>query len=172
MRVWEGWSTQSANYQRGSQASESITSKAIAVLDWVQYNLSPSQTHYLNESQMKAYSIDLRRKIIDAYKAEEGSYRQLAKRFRVSLSFVQTLLKRYKDTGTVEPLPHSGGRQLKLNSENLALLAELVKEDNDATLDELGEKLSEKTQVRVSRATLGKLLQKLQLTRKKNVSCQ
>jgi transposase len=95
----------------------------IAVLDWVQYNLSPSQTHYLNESQMKAYSIDLRRKIIDAYKAEEGSYRQLAKRFRVSLSFVQTLLKRYKDTGTVEPLPHSGGRQLKLNSENLALLA-------------------------------------------------
>ncbi|HEY9811956.1 MAG TPA: hypothetical protein V6D31_00235, partial [Candidatus Sericytochromatia bacterium] len=74
MRVWEGWSTQSANYQRGSQASESITSKAIAVLDWVQYNLSPSQTHYLNESQMKAYSIDLRRKIIDAYNAEEGSY--------------------------------------------------------------------------------------------------
>jgi transposase len=62
---------------------------------------------------MKAYSIDLRRKIIDAYKAEEGSYRQLAKRFRVSLSFVQTLLKRYKDTGTVEPLPHSGGRQLR-----------------------------------------------------------
>jgi putative transposase len=116
---------------------------------------------------MKAYSIDLRRKIIDAYNAQEGSYRQLAQRFRVSFSFVQTLLKRYKDTGRVEPLPHSGGRQLKLNSEKLVLLTQLVKENNDATLDELGEKLFQKTQVRVSRATLGKLLQKLQLTRKK-----
>jgi hypothetical protein len=27
MRVWQGWSTQSANHQRGSQAGESITSK-------------------------------------------------------------------------------------------------------------------------------------------------
>jgi hypothetical protein len=27
MRVWQGWSTQSANHQRGNQASESITSK-------------------------------------------------------------------------------------------------------------------------------------------------
>jgi hypothetical protein len=27
---------------------------AIAVLDWVQYSLSPSQTRYLNENQMKA----------------------------------------------------------------------------------------------------------------------
>ena len=27
MRVWQGWSTQSANHPRGSQADESITSK-------------------------------------------------------------------------------------------------------------------------------------------------
>ena len=50
---------------------------------------------------MKAYSIDLRQKIVEADHNQEGSYRQLAHRFRVSLSFVKRLLKRYKDTGGI-----------------------------------------------------------------------
>jgi transposase len=37
---------------------------------------------------MKAYSLDLRQKVIDAYNYKEGSQRQLAKRFSVSLSFI------------------------------------------------------------------------------------
>ena len=52
---------------------------------------------------MKAYSVDLRQKVIDAYNQREGAQRQLAKRFRVSLSFVENLLKRYRSDGTVEP---------------------------------------------------------------------
>jgi putative transposase len=55
---------------------------------------------------MKAYSIDLRQKIIDAHNNEEGSQRQLAKRFSVSLSFVQSLLRRFRFCGTVEAKPH------------------------------------------------------------------
>jgi transposase len=43
---------------------------------------------------MKAYSLDLRQKVIDAYNRKQGSQRQLAKRFSVSLSFIQDLLKR------------------------------------------------------------------------------
>ena len=45
---------------------------------------------------MKADSVDLRQKIIDAYNQREGSQRQLARRFRVSLSFIENLLKRYR----------------------------------------------------------------------------
>jgi transposase len=52
---------------------------------------------------MKPYSIDLRQKIVDAYSNQEGSYRELAQRFSVSFSFVKRLLKRYKDTGKIEP---------------------------------------------------------------------
>ncbi len=63
---------------------------------------------------MKPYSIDLRQKIVDAYNNQESSYRQLAQRFRVSLSFVKRLLKRYKDTGKIEPKPHGGGQRSKL----------------------------------------------------------
>jgi transposase len=37
---------------------------------------------------MKAYSLDLRQKIVTAYDNQEGSLREIAKRFKVSLSFV------------------------------------------------------------------------------------
>ena len=116
---------------------------------------------------MKAYSTDLRQKVIDAHKNEEGSQRQLAKRFSVSLSFVQSLLRRFHFYGTVEAKPHSGGQSAKLNSEQMALVALLVEEDNDATLVELCDRLQQKAGVKISRATMGRITQKLNLTRKK-----
>ncbi len=117
---------------------------------------------------MKAYSQDLRQKIINAYNNKEGSYRQLAKRFGVSLSFVQTLLGRYLDTGSLEPLPHRGGNQPKIKNEDLEIVRQLVAENSHATLEELCVLLESKTQIKVSRATMGRILQKLQLTRKRN----
>lgn len=116
---------------------------------------------------MKAYSTDLRQKVIDAYKNRECSQRELAKRFSVSLSFVQSLLRRYHSSGSVEPKPHVGGRAAKLTWEQVALITTLVSEDNDAILVELCARLSERTGVKVSRATMGRITQKLNLTRKK-----
>ncbi len=66
---------------------------------------------------MKAYSVALRQKVIDAQTQKDGTQRQLAKRFRVSLSFVQNLLKRYRIDGTVEPREHGGGQPAKLSLE-------------------------------------------------------
>jgi len=45
---------------------------------------------------MKAYSIDLRQKIVEAYLNQEGSQRQLSERFKVSFHCVRTLLKRLR----------------------------------------------------------------------------
>ncbi|MDZ8023503.1 MAG: transposase [Nostoc sp. DedQUE11] len=118
---------------------------------------------------MKAYSTDLREKVMNAYKNREGSQRELAKRFSVSLSFVQSLLRRYRSSGTVEPKPHGGGQSAKLNSEEVALITALVEEDNDAILVELCPRLEERTGVKVSRATMGRITQKLNLTRKKKL---
>ncbi len=67
---------------------------------------------------MKAYSVDLRQKIIDAHNQQEGSQRQLAKRFRVSFTFIENLLKRYRTDGTIEPRAHGGGRLAKLSPES------------------------------------------------------
>lgn len=117
---------------------------------------------------MKAYSVDLRQKIIDAHNQQEGSQRQLAKRFRVSLTFIENLLKRYRTDGTVEPRGHGGGQVAKLSPEQETVLASLVEEDNDAILVELCDRLQQRVGVRVSRATMGRIVQKLKLTRKKN----
>jgi len=117
---------------------------------------------------MRAYSIDFRQKIIDTYHSQPISQRQLARRFCVALSFVQKLLKQYRLTGNVAPQPHRGGVKLKLNEEQLIILAELIEEKNDATLDELCILLESKTGVRVSRATMGRMTERLNLTWKKN----
>lgn len=118
---------------------------------------------------MKAYSTDLRQKVIDAYKNQEGSQRNLAKRFSVSLSFIQKLVKQYRQSGTVEPKAHGGGNKAKLSNEQIALVVTLVEEDNDAILVELCEKLRERTGVQLSRSTMGRIIQKLNLTRKKKL---
>ncbi len=117
---------------------------------------------------MKAYSVDRRQKVIDAHNQKQGSQRQLAKRFRVSLSFVQNLLKRDRIDRTVEPREHGGGQPAKLSPEQEVVLLTLVKEDNDAILVELCDRLEQRVGVRISRATMGRIVQKLKLTRKKN----
>lgn len=116
---------------------------------------------------MKAYSIDLRQKIVEAYNNQEGSQRQLAKRFRVSLSFVHSLLQRYHQVGTVEPKAHGGGNPPKLSPGQIKVVEQLVAEDNDATLKELCLLLQQRTEVKVSRATMGRIVLSLKLTRKK-----
>ncbi len=65
-------------------------------------------------STMKAYSNDLRKKILEAYDKKEGSLRKLAKQFSVSFSFVWRLVKRFRKFGIVDPKPHGGGPKLAL----------------------------------------------------------
>ena len=52
---------------------------------------------------MRPYSMDLRQRIAAAVDHGEGSLRQIARRFRVSLSFVARLLRRRRQTGALEP---------------------------------------------------------------------
>ena len=116
---------------------------------------------------MKPYSIDIRTKIIEARNNANESIRQLAERFRVSYSFVNRLLRRYESTNSVEPLPHGGGKQPLIDAEQLNIVKRFVEEDNDATLQELSDRLQQKTGIKVSIPTMCRLVQKLNLTRKK-----
>jgi len=52
---------------------------------------------------MKAYSVDLREKIVKAHLIEKSSIRQVAVRFSVNKSLVQKLVKQQKTEGNVEP---------------------------------------------------------------------
>jgi transposase len=119
---------------------------------------------------MKAYDQDLRQKILEAFRNREGSYRKLAKRFHVSLSFIQTLLGRYLDTGSIEPLPHKSGNPPKIKEEYYPTLQKLIEENNDATLEELCVQIELQTQIKISPSGMSKTLHKLELTRKKNLT--
>lgn len=116
---------------------------------------------------MKAYSIDLRQKIVDAYNEGNISQRQLAKQFRVALSFIEKLLKQHRETGSIAPKVRTQQTPTKLNSEQLAVLQQLVEANNDATLEELREQLRQKTGVLIGRSTVDRMVKKLNLTVKK-----
>lgn len=121
---------------------------------------------------MKPYSTDLRTKIVETKHKTNESAQELANRFQVSYSFVNRLLKRYQVTKSVDPLPHGGGKPPLLEPQQLDWVSKLVEEDHDATLQELSDRLLEKTGIKVSIPTMCRLLQKLNLTRKKNSSCR
>lgn len=107
---------------------------------------------------MKAYSNDFRQKIVETNRQELESIRQTADRFHVSYSFVWKLLERYRDTGKVNPKPHGGGAKPKLNQEQMALVAQLVEQNNDATLEELLKQLQATAEVKVSPCTMGRIV--------------
>ncbi|NQE38564.1 hypothetical protein E5S67_06349 [Microcoleus sp. IPMA8] len=118
---------------------------------------------------MRAYSLDLRQKIVDAYAEGNLSQRQLPKQFRVALSFVQKLFKQQPQTGSIAPKQRTQQTPTKLNAQQLAVLGQLVEDNNDATLAELCHLLEQKTQVRIGRSTLDRMLRKLNTTLKKTL---
>lgn len=103
------------------------------------------------------------------YHAGGTSQRQLAERFEVALSFIEKLIKQEKETGSIAPKQRGGGVKAKLTPEQKQIVADLVAVNNDATLVELCDQLEERVGVRVSRSTMGRLTQQLNLTVKKNV---
>lgn len=117
---------------------------------------------------MKAYSTEFRQKILETYETTPISQRQLARKYSVAVSFIEKLLKQRRLTGSIAPLPRGGGSRLKLNAEQIQVLAELNEEKNDSTLEELQQRLHEKTGVPVSKATIFRVTKRLKLTLKKN----
>ena len=114
---------------------------------------------------MTPYSQDLRQRILETVQRREGSLRQIAQRFLVSLSFVVRLLQTYRRTGSIQPQPHRGGNPAALGPEDLERLRDLVREQPDATLEELRQWLG----VAGSTMALCRALKKLGLPRQKKV---
>src|SRR4051795_13290705 len=114
---------------------------------------------------MKAISEDLRKRILETVERGDGSLRQIARRFLVSVSFITRLLQLHRSTGSLEPRPHGGGNPAVLGPEDLQQLRKLVQEQPDATLEELRQRLG----VSCSLMTISRALRKLELPRKKKI---
>ncbi len=115
---------------------------------------------------MKAYSQDLRERVVRACDEGRLGRQQIADLFRVSVAWVRRLLQRRRQTGSFAALPHAGGPQPKLDDERRGRLLMLVAQQPDATLAELRDRLA--TPVHLS--TVARALTRLGLTVKKKCS--
>ena len=115
---------------------------------------------------MKAYSVDLRQKIVTAHLTEKMSIRKVATRFAVSKSLVQKLVKQQQTEGNLKPKQRGKPQFSHLTNAELEVKA-LVAEHPDATLVEFCELFAIKTGNWVSWTTMCSCVQKLGLHRKK-----
>ena len=116
---------------------------------------------------MKAYSLDLRRRVLSAALRGDRTIPEVAELFGVSLTFVNKMLRLHRAGGDLTPRPHGGGHAPRLGARHHRLLRSAVAADNDATLGELREHLAARARVEVSNSTVSRALKALGLPRKK-----
>jgi transposase len=113
---------------------------------------------------MKAYSTDLRRRVVAACDAGGATREQIAARFSVSVAWIRTLIRRRRETGSIEPRPRGGGRAPAFDAAASARLREAVRAADDATLEELARAAG----VSCRASAVHRALARLGITRKKS----
>ena len=118
---------------------------------------------------MKAYSLDFRGVVINAYESGEGTIAEVAEQFGVGTAFVKKILRWHRAGESLVP-KHGGGAQAKLHADAREELRVAVATRPDATLGELQAVLSSRCTVKVSEPTVWRDLQRLELPRKKRAA--
>lgn len=119
---------------------------------------------------MKAYSEDLRKKIVDAI--DRGMPKaQAARTFGVGISTVKRYMSKAQRGESLEP-GKAPGRAPKIGEREKKLLAENLKERPFARLSERGDYLQAFSGVRVSRSTVCRAIERMEQTRKKGDELQ
>jgi transposase len=111
---------------------------------------------------MRAYSIDLRERVLLDWDAGLGTH-AVARKYRVSPEWVRKLRRQREATGDIAPRRGKTGPKPKL-IEHAERITELVRQSPDATLQELRQRLG----LEVSVVTLWRVLKKLGLVLKKS----
>jgi len=115
----------------------------------------------------RPFSVDLRRRVVDAYEAACESMAQIAARYQLGSATINRWVNQQRRTGSLAPLPHGGGPPPKVDEKGLCLLCLLVQEEPDATLPELAQRYREEGGDVLSLATLSRELRRVGMTRKK-----
>ena len=115
---------------------------------------------------MKAYSIDLRERVIGACETGDRTQAVIAEDFKVSYRFVKKLLRQWRETGNLSPAKPGGHRPPAIGGSSLKRLRSMLARRPDATLAELREACG----VNCSLVTVHNTLKRLGYRRKKNAA--
>jgi transposase len=115
---------------------------------------------------MRTVSLDLRQRIVDSYDNKEGTRREMAHRFRVSLGLVKKLLQQRRHTGDLAPRHCFSGRKPTIAATHRSQIRALLAKKNDLTLREL----RQATGLDCSLQAINVVLAKMGLTYKKRHS--
>src|SRR5215218_4710343 len=116
---------------------------------------------------MKAYSLDLRQRVLSAALRGDRTIPEVAEVFGVSLHFVNKMLRLHRAGADLAPRPHGGGYPARLLPRHEKLLRSEVRRRKDSTLEELRAHLEAEAGLSVSASTVSRALARLDLPRKK-----
>lgn len=119
------------------------------------------------------YPRELRERVVEAYNNGEGTYEELADRFRVGRATVDRWLALERQTGDVQPRPMGGARHArKLTEAGEQLVRDMLLLMPDSTLGELVKAYHEELGVRIHERTMGRSVARMGLTRKRGLSAR
>jgi len=119
---------------------------------------------------MKPYSNDLRHRIVAAYETGDYSQDEIAELFGVCQKTVSNFVRRKDETGSPDRLPRGGGRQPQLHDQARQFIAKMVEENSHVRLAHLCQRVDERFDKKVSQSTMCRVLEALDLPRKKRRS--
>lgn len=120
-------------------------------------------------AQGVAWSLDLRIRAVEAYNNGEGTLSEVAEQYKIGRRTLSLLLRRERETGTVEPSKNRGRPPRRVDDTGRDRIRLLVQARPDATLEELTDAYNNDStpESRLSRQTMGREVHRLGLTRKK-----
>ena len=118
---------------------------------------------------MKPYSQDLRDRVVQDVDCGACSQTEAAVKYSVSLSFVQKLMKRVRETGSTAAKRARGGVKRRL-AEAEKLIRAAVKHNPDVTLNGLCEQVEAELGVGSDDSMMSRELKRLGITLKKRSS--
>ncbi len=116
---------------------------------------------------MKPLSLDLRHRIVAAYERRGSTQAQIAQRFEVGQATVERLVRLKRETGSLDPKPHAGGPTLRVTEADREPLIQTFGQEPDVRQQDLADRFAAKGRP-MSRATVGRALKRLGVTRKKS----
>lgn len=116
----------------------------------------------------KPIPLEIRKHVVAVYSENGLTMEEAAKELNIGIASLNRWLRKQRETGSLEPKPHGGGRPSKI--QNPELLLHIIKEKPDMTLEELAAAYSKQSSSEVSSSSIFRVLKKMKYTVKKSLS--